>query len=169
MRPRHSANARCVAVDKKETLERVRQVLTSGLVPQNTALNLDAVECDVGMVVMKLPYDEKLVGNPERGILHGGAITTMLDAACGMSVFLKMTDPRRIATIDLRIDYMASATPKRDVLCRAECIKLTRSVAFTRAVAYHDTPDDPIASAVGTFMIFSDDKSPTQVVVEADE
>ena len=30
---------------------------------------------------------------------------------------------------------------------------MTRSIGFARAVAYHDDPDDPIASAAGAFMI----------------
>ena len=38
-------------------------------------------------------------------------------------------------------------------MCRARCYKLTRNVAFTRAIAYHDSEDDPIASAAGTFML----------------
>jgi acyl-coenzyme A thioesterase PaaI-like protein len=38
-------------------------------------------------------------------------------------------------------------------VCRATCYKLTRNVAFTRAVAFHDSEDDPIATSMGTFMI----------------
>jgi acyl-coenzyme A thioesterase PaaI-like protein len=30
---------------------------------------------------------------------------------------------------------------------------MTRNVAFTRAVAYQDDPDDVIAHSVGTFML----------------
>lgn len=44
------------------------------------------------------------------------------------------------------------ATPKRDVLAKATCYKLTKSVAFIRAIAYHDDENDPIAAAAGTFM-----------------
>jgi hypothetical protein len=32
-------------------------------------------------------------------------------------------------------------------------LQLTRNVAFARAVAYHDHAEDPIATAVGTFML----------------
>ncbi|MEM7670208.1 MAG: thioesterase, partial [Pseudomonadota bacterium] len=37
--------------------------------------------------------------------------------------------------------------------CRAECYRTTRSIAFTRAVAFHDDPDDPVATASGAFII----------------
>ena len=112
---------------------------------------------------MRLPYKAELVGNPETGILHGGAITATLDATCGLSIFLEMLDrPRRIATIDLRIDYMSPAPAGADVLVRCECYKVTRNVAFTRGVAYTTAPDDPIATAAGAFMIFENEVSPTQ-------
>ena len=66
---------------------------------------------------------------------------------------MAMTTPKPIATLDLRIDYLKPATPNQPVRTRAHCYKVTRSVAFTRAVAFHDDPDDPIASSAGTFMI----------------
>ena len=68
-------------------------------------------------------------------------------------MFAALTEFMPIATLDLRIDYLHAADPGRAVLCRARCYKLTRNVAFTRAVAYHDKEDDPIAAAAGTFML----------------
>lgn len=122
------------------------------MVPHNDALNLKALDCGPGMAVIALPWAEHLVGNPETGVLHGGAITSLLDACCGASVFLKMMSPQPIATLDLRIDYLKPATPHRDVIAKAECYKIGKNVAFVRALAYHDI-DDPIASAAATFML----------------
>ena len=101
----------------------------------------------------RLPYAEKLVGNPDTGVIHGGAITALLDACSGAAVFAAMTEMSPIATLDLRIDYLRAATPGRDVICHATCYRLAREVAFTRAVAYHDDENDPIASSMGTFML----------------
>ena len=100
-----------------------------------------------------LAYDAKLVGNPDTGVLHGGAITALLDACSGAAVFAALVDWVPIATLDLRIDYLRAAEPGRDVQCHAHCYRLARNVAFTRAVAYHDNEDDPIASSAGTFML----------------
>ncbi|HEY6039916.1 MAG TPA: PaaI family thioesterase, partial [Kofleriaceae bacterium] len=85
--------------------------------------------------------------------LHGGAITALLDACSGASVFAALTEWTPIATLDLRIDYLRAADVGRDVIAHATCYKQTRNVAFTRAIAYHDDPADPIASSVGTFML----------------
>ena len=143
-------------------LEQLNAVLASNLVPHNTALGLHALDCGPGWTLVRLPYAERLVGNPETGVLHGGAITATLDAVCGLSVFLAMLDrPRRIATIDLRIDYMGPAPAGRDVLVRGECYKVTRNVAFSRGVAYIDDPSDPVANAAGAFMIFESESSST--------
>ena len=122
-------------------------------IPHNKALGMRAVELDRGEAVFVLPYDAKLVGNPDTGVLHGGAITALLDACSGASVFSALTEWVPIATLDLRIDYLRAAEAGRDVIAHATCYKTTRNVAFTRAIAYHDDPADPIASSVGTFML----------------
>jgi acyl-coenzyme A thioesterase PaaI-like protein len=58
-----------------------------------------------------------------------------------------------IATIDLRVDYLRAARPGVDLYARSECYRVTRNVAFVRAVAYEDSADDPFAGCLGTFML----------------
>ncbi len=77
----------------------------------------------------------------------------MLDACCGSAVFNALPDPQPIATLDLRIDYLGPAAPHQDVFARADCYKVTRNVAFVRAIAYQGDEANPIASAAGTFMV----------------
>lgn len=125
----------------------------SAAVPHNRALGMEILEMARGEAVFRLPYDEKLVGNPDTGVLHGGAITALLDGASGAAVFAALIDLVPIATLDLRIDYLRPAEAGRAVMARATCYKMTRNVAFTRAVAYHEDPEDPIAHSVGTFMV----------------
>lgn len=122
-------------------------------VPQNKALGITLVHTERATAILRLPYSEKIVGNPETGALHGGAITTLLDGASGAAVFMALDQWTTIATLDLRIDYTRIAEPGRDVLCKAHCYKLARNVAFVRATAYHDSEDDPIATSAGTFML----------------
>jgi uncharacterized protein (TIGR00369 family) len=130
-------------------------------VPHNRALGMTVVELVRGATadpfrgeaVFGLPYDAKLVGNPDTGVIHGGAITALLDACSGAAVFAALVEWKPIATLDLRIDYLRTAEAGRDVTCKATCYRLTRNVAFTRAIAYHDDEGDPIASSMGTFML----------------
>jgi uncharacterized protein (TIGR00369 family) len=121
-------------------------------VPHNQALGMRVLEMTATGVVIELPYDPKLVGNPDTGVLHGGAITALIDACSGAAVFAALTEWKPIATLDLRIDYLRAGDAGRAILCRASCYKLTRNVAFTRAVAYQDAEANVIAHSVGTFM-----------------
>jgi uncharacterized protein (TIGR00369 family) len=130
-------------------------------VPHNKALGLELLEATYNppVAILSMPFDAKLVGNPETGHLHGGVITSLLDATCGASVFLALKEPTPIATLDLRIDHLGPGTAGRGVIARAECFKVTRNVAFVRGLAYHDTPNEPFATAAATFMISTAGKS----------
>ncbi|MBI1392625.1 MAG: hotdog fold thioesterase [Alphaproteobacteria bacterium] len=103
-----------------------------------------------------LPYREHLVGDPETGVVAGGVITTMLDSMCGLSCALRLKSVLQVATLDLRIDYMRPAKPHVDILAEAECYHTTRSVCFTRAIAYQGERTRIVASAAGAFAITGD-------------
>jgi uncharacterized protein (TIGR00369 family) len=136
---------------ESEVTERVHQMMR--WTPHGRALGLELVSVEGGTVRGRAPYRPELVGDPETGVLAGGVITTFLDQLCGMATVLAMKKPATVATIDLRIDYMRAAEPGRDVLAEAFCRKIGRNVAFIHAVAFEDSPDNPIAYAVATFML----------------
>lgn len=106
-----------------------------------------------GVAILSVPYDERLVGDPRTGVMHGGVVTALLDTACGSAVMAVRETLLSTATLDLRIDYMRPARTGLQVYARAECYRLTRAIGFARAVAYHDDPADPIASAAGAFIL----------------
>jgi len=124
-------------------------------VPHNRALGIRFVDAKNGCVTLALPYDEKIVGDPVTRVVHGGAITTLMDATCGTVVFVRLKEAIPIATLDLRIDYLKPATPDEEVHARAECFKVTKTIAFVRCEAFHPRdPRDLVAVANGTFMLF---------------
>ena len=102
---------------------------------------------------MTMPYDERLVGDPQTGVLHGGAVSTVIDTCCGTAV-MSHPDARGItATIDLRIEYMRAATPGQSIVARATCHHITRNVAFVEATAVDDDTEVPVARASGSFTV----------------
>ncbi len=134
-------------------LERVRALVH--FTPLAVAMGLELTRVERAKAWGKAPYKPEFVGDPDTGVIAGGVLTAFLDQVCGTAVVAAMDEPVIIATIDLRIDYMRPATPGRDVLAKAHCYKIGKSVAFVRAVAYEDAPENPIAHAVSAFMINS--------------
>ena len=122
-------------------------------VPFSREIGMRLHKAGNGVTLLSIAWDERLVGNPETGVLHGGVISALLDTACGSAVLSAPEMLRATATLDLRIDYMRPATKGRTVFAQAECYRVTRSIAFARAVAYHDDPQDPVASAAASFMV----------------
>jgi len=103
-------------------------------------------------VELGMPYDPRLVGDPERGVLASGPILAMMDVAASAAVWLRLGRFVAHATLDLRVDYLRAATPGRTVVGRGECYRVARSVAFVRGEAHDGDPGDPIAHVAGTFM-----------------
>ncbi|OUT50502.1 MAG: hypothetical protein CBB68_09025 [Rhodospirillaceae bacterium TMED8] len=123
-------------------------------IPHHNAIGLEAVSANLEMAQMRIAYDPRFVGNPDTGILHGGLITTLMDATGGLAVMASVPKGTPVATLDLRLDYLRGAEPEVSLIGCAHCYKLTRNVAFTRGVAYEeDNPDDPIANFIATYMI----------------
>lgn len=148
-----AARSASVAAVSDRRLE-IMNVAFAANVPHNAALGLELVRADSGEVEMRLPWSADLIGNPDTGVLHGGAVTSLVDAACGAAVFLAVVPPRPIATLDLRIDHLRQAQPQIDLWCLATCERVTTHIAFVRAVAHQGDPSQPVAMVSATFMIF---------------
>jgi uncharacterized protein (TIGR00369 family) len=128
--------------------------------PQAKALGLQLISMSPAEAIIKLPYRAELVGEPDNGILAGGAVTTLLDHVCGQAVWAALEEFMAIVTLDLRIDYTRPAKPGLDLFGHAHCYKLTRSVAFVRASAYETDPNDPVSTAQAAFMLTKMDIQP---------
>lgn len=133
---------------KREAL--ARQFIAA--LPFSRELGLRFVSLAPGVAEVAMPWDDRLVGDPETGVIHGGAVFALMDTCAGTAVLAHPAAPRRTATLDLRIDYMRGAVPGRAITARAECFHMARSVAFVRAEATDGDPR-PLASAVATFTV----------------
>jgi len=139
----------------KALMERIVRFRTK---PENQSpfglyLGLEIIDIDKGEATLAVPYAKHLAGNSLTGVLHGGIITTSLDAACGLSVIAALGEPTTIATLDLRIDYLKPASPEETVFAYGHCYKVTKNVCFVRGIAYQKDQSKPIANATATFMI----------------
>lgn len=121
--------------------------------PHARALRLRVERLDAEAAEISMPWAEELVGDPRSGVIHGGAVSALMDTCCGAAVMAHPSQPASTATIDLRIDYMRGATPRQRITARAECYHMTRTVAFVRATARDEEDGVPVATATGTFTV----------------
>ena len=58
--------------------------------PYSRELGLRLHEVEPDWCVIKVLPDERLVGNPASGVVHGGVITALLDSCYGLAIFVKL-------------------------------------------------------------------------------
>ncbi len=132
-----------------EKIKRAGQFIQA--LPHAVALGMTLDDLDAGTAVISMPYSDKIVGDPQTGVVHGGAVSALMDTCCGAAVMSHPSNPAGTATIDLRIEYLRAATPGQRIKATATCYHVTRSVAFVRATAVDEDEDVPVAMATGTF------------------
>lgn len=136
---------------KNDKVRIARQFIEA--IPFSQALQMNLDEIGDGMAVISMPYSKGLVGDPSTGVIHGGAVSALMDTCGGAAVMSHPEALASTATIDLRIDYMRPAAPGHRITARAECYHVTRSVAFIRAEAFDEDMKRPVAAATGAFTV----------------
>lgn len=119
---------------------------------QQLGIHLVALEGDE--VTLCLPYRDALVGNPDNGALHGGALTVLLDHTLGVAgIAHDEAGPHITPTLDLRIDHLGITPPGRDLYAAARAYKVTRRIVFVEGIAWVESRERPVARATGSWVI----------------
>lgn len=119
--------------------------------PLFSAFGIDVERASPGGAVMTMPCVAELCNH--HGATHPGAITTLLDTTCGLAIFAKLGDMRPIATIDLRVDFIAAAAAGESVRSEVACIAVAGDVAYVRGEASGCDSANMLASVSGSFAI----------------
>ncbi len=130
-------------------------------VRHSKVLGMQVLSAEEFSVRTVLPWREDLVGNPENGMMHGGAIFAMMDQAGGMAVTCRTFPNFEITpTIDFRLDHLRGPAKGASVICEASCYRLTNHVAFVKLTSWEEgNEEEPIATGLATYTRLKIDKA----------
>ena len=119
----------------------------------NARLGMKVQLWEEGRAELCIPHAPWQVGDPFRPAVHGGVISTIADTCGGLAVFTLMTPEDRVATLDMRVDYLRPGQVDQDVLARSVVLRMGNRVAVTDTIVFQDDPDHPIAKAAAVYNI----------------
>ncbi|RNF34888.1 PaaI family thioesterase [Paracoccus methylarcula] len=117
-----------------------------------------------------LPFDRKLIGNPQLPALHGGVTAAFLEMTAIVELAwaamwedlesgriapdaaMPESLPRLPKTIDFTVDYLRSGLP-RDAYARANVVRSGRRYASVQVEAWQDNRAKLIAQATAHFLM----------------
>lgn len=126
-------------------------------IPHARYQGIQLVEVAGDEITLCLPYRQELIGNPDDGAVHGGALSVLLDHTLGVcSIAHPDVGAHLTPTLDLRIDHLGVAPAGKDIYAAARAYRVTRRIAFVEGLAWVDCRDRPIARATGSFVAMRD-------------
>ncbi|MES3676930.1 PaaI family thioesterase [Halomonas elongata] len=121
------------------------------VIPHTRGFGLTVLEAGPERVLLRLPWDDDLLGDSTRGLLHGGVATMLLDTACGSAVLSALPEPEVCPTLDLRVDHYRPGVAGRDLHVEARVVSVTASVVFTEGRLWQ-CAERPVARGIANFM-----------------
>jgi uncharacterized protein (TIGR00369 family) len=102
------------------------------LAPFNRFLGLRGEWIEPGRAVLFLPVREEFVGDPRRPALHGGVLSSLIDAAGGAAAWSALPAGESVSTVDLRVDYLEPADLRGPLRAEAELLRKGNRVCHVR-------------------------------------
>jgi uncharacterized protein (TIGR00369 family) len=132
--------------------------------PFNQLLGLKITKFNPKLSEVRFSWQDNLIGNPVKKILHGGVTASALDLAGGTvaaaNIIDQLTDMTpdtlqqslsKIGTIDLRTDYLRPGKGE-EFIVTAHIIRSGSKVAVAR-MEMHNELGEHIAFGTGTYMV----------------
>lgn len=119
-------------------------------IPHTRDLGLEVLEAGPDGVHLCLPWQDDLLGDEVRGLVHGGLLTMLLDTACGSAVLPALPEPEVCPTLDLRLDHFRPAVAGRAIHAEARAVSVSASVVFTEGSLWQQA-GRPVARGIANF------------------
>jgi len=116
-------------------------------------LGAEVLHVAPGAVTLELPFQEKLT--QQHGFLHAGALTSVLDSACGYAALTLMPVDAAVLTIEFKTNLLSPAVGVR-FTAEATVKRAGRTIMVCTADAVAHSEDGKrkvVATMVGTMMV----------------
>jgi uncharacterized protein (TIGR00369 family) len=105
-----------------------------------------------GALILDLPFDGKLIGNPILPALHGGVTGSLLETAAIVQILWETGGTALPKPVDITIDYLRSGRAVTSH-ARAWLARQGRRVVSARAEMWQEDETKPVASFRGHFLL----------------
>ncbi|MFZ9677378.1 MAG: PaaI family thioesterase [Quisquiliibacterium sp.] len=106
--------------------------------------------------LFRLPYQEKLVGNPRLPALHGGVIAGFSETAAILHLAQVLRGEKLPKGIDFSIDYLRSGRPAES-FASCELVRVGSRIATVQIRCWQSDPARPIAISRAHFLLTAPD------------
>jgi uncharacterized protein (TIGR00369 family) len=100
----------------------------------------------------RLPYEEKLIGNPRLPALHGGVVAGFAETAAMLHLAQVLKGTKLPKGVDFAVDYLRAARPV-ETFAQCELVRVGARVALVQVRCWQSGPDNPIINARGHFVL----------------
>ena len=103
----------------------------------------------------RLPYHEKLIGNPRLPALHGGVVAGFAETAAMLHLAQALQGAKLLKLpkgVDFAVDYLRAARPV-ETFAQCELVRVGARVALVQVRCWQSGPDNPIINARGHFVL----------------
>lgn len=126
-------------------------VLPAGPVPYVEYLGI-RVATQGETPLFRLPFQDKLIGNPLLPALHGGVIAAFAQTAATLQLISTLGGAKFPKGIDFSIDYLRSGRPQ-ETFASSEIVRVGSRVALVQTRCWQRSPDYPIAVTRAHFLL----------------
>jgi uncharacterized protein (TIGR00369 family) len=142
-------------------MEMLARAARDGIAPDMNALVAAVPYCaflglsariESGRMLLEMPFDPKLVGNPVIPAIHGGVIGSLLETAAIVQTVWETRSPAFPKPVDITIDYLRTGRAVTS-FAGARLARQGRRVVNVHAQMWQDDETRPIAALRGHFLL----------------
>jgi len=135
--------------DTKLTAAQIRRAQKAlADVPYARLLEIELEDLASGSATLRMRVRKVLTQN--HGVVHGGAIASLIDSATAFAIITLLAPNEKVTTVDLAISYLRPVTNGR-LICTAKVLRSGRRLLVASADVF-DSAQTLVATALSTYI-----------------